>query len=959
MTKALAACLLLIVSVIAAPAWAQSGTAADLEGIVTDAAGGAVADASLVVVNVETGITRQSATNALGRYRVSALPVGEYELRVTKAGFASVERKGLVLQVGQVATLNIELPVATQFQQVTVSESAPIIEAGRANVGAVVNRNEIDSLPINGRNFLNYSLTVAGVTAQQTSGQGSGLSFNGQRGRSNNISIDGADNNGQLNGNSRLTMSQEAVREFQVVTNQFAPEFGQAGGGLVNIVSRSGTNEFHGNLFLFARDEALDGRNAFATGGEKPPFRRKNTGATLGGPILRNRTFFFAAVEYTARHESDVVTISDQNVAAINQVLAQRPIPNSGVKSIANGVFPVDQTATLASLKLDHSFSQRDSVAFRYIFGQERESNAGGVAIGGLTDVTGGGGSRDRDQSFLGTWTHIFSPAVLSETRYQYAPRLLSQYANDPGGPRITISGVATFGRSTNFPVMLDEGRHQVQQGLSWQHGRHFFKFGADITRLMAHTSFPVSFAGNFSFASLADFAAGRANSFSQGFGDPEMRLPDKLLGFYAQDSYRLNDKVTLAYGVRYDYDMQPQGVPRDRTNPIEASLQDGINRDGNNWAPRFGLTYNPDGKGRTLIRTGYGIFYDKIFLLVARNALLARQTISLNSTQATARFPLGAFPESRSFPTGYALPKPTLNTVDPKIAIPYSQQANFGVERAVSRDWVAGVNYVMVRGVKLLRSRNLNLFPPTVLTLENAASLGVARPNPQQIGRRMYSTTNRPDPNFGNIHQVSSSSSSTYHGMQVMVQKRFSRGFQFRANYTFSKAIDDASDFTQAQQPADPFDARSDRSLSTEDQRHRFTLAGLWRIPYGGPGKSVLGGWSLSSIWTFRGGTPENVTVGADSNTDGNSNDRPFNGAYTLGRNTYITPESRTIHMRLAKRVAIREKMGAQVLIESFNTQNRVNFTGVSTVWGTDLLPRATLGQKRRRAIRGRFNWG
>ena len=232
------------------------------------------------------------------------------------------------------------------------------------------------------------------------------------------------------------------------------------------------------------------------------------------------------------------------------------------------------------------------------------------------------------------------------------------------------------------------------------------------------------------------------------------------------------------------------------------------------------------------------------------------------------------------------------------------------------------------------------------MLTLANAASLGVARPTrnrsaaPCIAPRTARSRLRQHSPGVGVI--VVHISRHAGDGAEA-----FQPGFQVRANYTFSKAIDDASDFTQAQQPADPFDARAERALSTEDQRHRFTLAGLWRIPYGGPGKGVLGGWSLSSIWTFRGGTPENVTVGADSNTDGNSNDRPFNGVYTLGRNTYITPESRTIHMRLAKRVAIREKMGVQVLIESFNTQNRVNFTGVSTVWGTDLVPRATLGQR------------
>jgi len=943
MRRALALALMLLLAPVAV--WAQSATSADLEGIVTDAGGGVIPQASVSVVNKETGIARTGVTNDLGRYRISSLQPGEYELRVSKEGFAVVQRKGLLLHVGQLATLNVELPVAAQQQTVQVTEAAPIVEAGRANLGAVVNRAEIDNLPINGRDFLNYSLTVSGVTGQQTSGQGSGLSFNGQRARSNNISVDGADNNGQLNANTRLTLSQDAVQEFQVVTNQYAAEFGQAGGGLVNIISRSGTNALHGNVFWFQRDQALDARNAFVTDAEKPPFRRKNMGATLGGPLIRNRTFFFASLEYIPRHESGVVTISDANVRAVNQVLAQRPIPRAPVKAISNGTFPVDHVTTLSSLKLDHSFNTNNSMSFRYIYGQGRDANSGGVDIGGTTDVSGGGGQRDRDQSFLWTYRHIFSPTVISESRYQYAPRSLRQYANDPVGPRVSISGVATWGRSTNFPVLLDEGRHQWTQSLSWQYGRHFFKFGADITRLLAHTSYPSTFGGSFSFASLADFQRGVVNTFSQGFGDPDIRLPDNLFGIYAQDSYRVNARLTLSYGLRYDYDRQPQGIKRDRSNPIEAGLQDGINRDGNNVAPRLGIAFNPDGKGKLVIRTGYGIYYDKIFLLVARNSLIARQTLQLSSAQATAQLAAGAFPESKTFPTGFALPKGSLNTVNPELVLPYAQQVNFGLERSIGSNWAVGANYVLVRGVKLLRSRQVNLFPGTVLTLANAASLGVANPNPQQIGRLMYTTSVRPNPNYGSMYQMLSCSSSTYNGLQLTVRKQLSRGLEFRINYTFSKAIDDASDFTQAMAASDPYNARVDRSRSYEDQRHRFTLAGVWRIPYNGPAKALLRDWSLSTTWTYRSGTPDNVQVGADSNLDGNSIDRPFNGTYLLGRNTYTDPDSFTVNLRLARRIRIGERMGVQILGEAFNTQNRVNYTGVNMTWGTALAPRNTFG--------------
>jgi hypothetical protein len=937
----------LLVLVIAAPgARAQSAAAADLEGMVTDSAGGVIPQASVVITNKETGVRHSGSTNELGRYRIASLQVGEYSMRVSKQGFATVDRAGLQLHVGQLATVNIELPVAAQVQKVEVSVDAPIVETARVALGAVVNRTEIDNLPINGRNFLDYSRTVAGVTEQQTSGQGSGLSFNGQRARSNNISVDGADNNGQLNGNTRMTMSQDAVQEFQVVTNQFAPEFGQAGGGLVNVVSRSGSNNLHGSVFWYQRDEALDARNAFVTGEEKPPFRRKNVGASLGGPLKANKTFYFASVEYVPRHESDVVTIAGSDLKAINQVLAQRPIPGSSVKQLSNGSFSIDNIATMASFKLDHTIDQSNSVMFRYIYGQDRESNGGGIGIGGLSDVSGGGGQRERDQSFLLTFNHIFSPALLSESRYQYAPRNLMQYANDPVGPRISISGVATWGRDTNTPVLLDETRHQWTESLSWQHGRHYFKFGADITRLLAHSSYPSTFGGSFSFASLPDFVAGRVNTFSQGFGNPEMDLPDNLLAFYAQDTFRVNQKLTINYGLRYDYDMQPQNIKRDLTNPIEAVVQSGIHRDGNNFAPRAGIAYNPDGAGRLVIRAGYGIYYDKIFLLVARNSLIARQTLQLASAQATAQFVLGAFPESVRFPSGQALPKGSLNTVDPGIVIPYGQQANFGLERSFGHDWAVSANYIMVKGTHLLRSRQTNLYPGTVLTPANAAELGVARPNPQQIGRVTYNTTVRPNPNFGSIYSVGSFASSSYHGLQVGLRKQFSHRLNLRLNYTFSKAIDDASDFTQAMAPMDPYNARIDRSLSYEDQRHRLTLAGVWEIPYSGPAKALLRDWSLATTWFYRSGVPGNPVTGADSNLDGNSaNDRPFNGVYLMGRNTFTDPGSFTVNLRLARRIRVRERASIQVLVEAFNVENRVNYSSVNHTWGTELQPRSTFG--------------
>ena len=300
------------------PSWASARSrpprrrpsAGDFEGTVRDSTGGVLPGATLVLTNVETGVERTSVTNEVGRYRIPAVPAGSYTLKVSLDGFATMQRAGLSLEVGQVLRVDITLPPAGVTQEVTVTADAPIVEQGRTQTGAVVSRTEIENLPSNGRDFLSFSTQVAGVTGQQMSGQGSGISFNGQRARSNNVSLDGVDANGALNGNTRQTISQEAVREYQVVTSQFAPEFGRASGGLVNIVSRSGTNEFRGNAFLYVRDESMDARNAFVTEG-KPQFQRQNYGGTFGGPMRRGRTFFFGAFERMQRDESGVISISD------------------------------------------------------------------------------------------------------------------------------------------------------------------------------------------------------------------------------------------------------------------------------------------------------------------------------------------------------------------------------------------------------------------------------------------------------------------------------------------------------------------------------------------------------------------------------------------------------------------------------------------------------------------------
>jgi hypothetical protein len=426
------------------------------------------------------------------------------------------------------------------------------------------------------------------------------------------------------------------------------------------------------------------------------------------------------------------------------------------------------------------------------------------------------------------------------------------------------------------------------------------------------------------------------------------------MYSVFAQDSWSVSGRLTLVYGLRYDYDAQPQGIPRDRSNPIEAPLDDGIHRDGNNVSPRAGFTWDPIGGGRTLIRGGYGRFYDKVFLLVARNALLARQSISLSGANAAAQFRQGAFPESDQLPPGFALSRPSINLSDPEMEIPFVDQVSLGVERQFGRDWSAGVNFVRNWGSALVVSDNTNLGPPTVLTSANAPSLGVSAPTPQQIGRPYYGSTNRLDPLYNNIQMVSSSGWSSYYGVQFTVEKRFSAGYSLRANYILSESKDDGSDFTQAEQPNDPYNRRAERSYSAEHQRHRVTLTGVWALPYGRDEQAdgnpamlgVFGGWTVSTTITSRSGTAENPAVGSDVNGDGNSSpDRPFIDGVMAERNSYEGPDYAGVNLRLSKKFRFDRRRALLLQFEAFNLLNRTNFGGTNMTWGTLAEPRSTYG--------------
>lgn len=967
---------------------AQSADTAGLEVDVHDPSGALVPMASLSLINHDTHAVRQGVTDNEGRYRFADVPIGSYTLTVKKDGFADLVESGISLSVAQSAVLSAVLSVSASNQEVVVTSDLPMVDVDRTTTGETVSTKEIENLPSNGRNFTDFALTVPGVTPQATSGQGSGLSVNGQRGRSNNIMIDGVENNGDLNGTVRQTLSQDAIAQFQVMTNQFLPEYGNAGGGLINVVTKTGSGTFAGNLFYFGRNAGLNAHPyCFVVNCPAPIFVQNDLGATLGGPLYKNKTVFFAAVEYLGLNTNQVDNIDANSIAGINAILAIRPLVNGGVKSIStSNSIPLSTTQTLASLRIDHTFNAANTFTIRTLYGHYDHNNPSLDANDGTgSDLSNYGHDTLEAYNFTGIYTHIFTPNLLDELHLQVSPQHLVQVPNDPTGPSLYFLSGIQIGRNTNFPTLLNENHYEVTDSVSWAHGNHLVKVGTDIDLIRANTSFPTDFAGLFNFTCVysaspaAGFPAapagaqtcidnledGKPYQYFQGFGQSNIHLPDTLLSWYAEDSWKILPRLTLNYGVRYDLDLQPQGYNGNLSDPIEAPLPKGIPRDYNNVGPRVAVAWGVDKQSNTVLRAGYGVFYDKIFLLVARNSLLARNVLNENTVAAaTAQFLTGPYPQSATYPAGVNVIAPTINTVTSTLPIPYAEQADLYLDQALNRNWSLEVGYIYVSGAKELKSANVNLGPPVILTPANAQALGYSSLSQttdfQYFGRPNYSAyngvSNLLNPSFNAIEEVGSWGHSRYNGMQASIVHRTSANLSLRSSWVWSKEIDDASDFTQAQQPDNPYYPHGERSIGDEDQRNRFVGSAVYDFPYyHRPGAHnsaltwIFGDWVGSTIASVFSGSPRNITVGTNVNGDGNSPapDRPYingvnglQGGYVVKRNDFRGPRQQNVTIRLQKRFPMGEGRRLELSFEAFNTFNHPNFSGVNTLWGLGANP-------------------
>jgi hypothetical protein len=915
-----------------------SRVAAALEGTVKDSSSAAIPAAGVIVRNTSTNQTRTVETDAEGTFRMQALAVGSYEVRMDQAGFAPYRHADLDLTLGQTTHLDIVLVPASRSEEVSVNAEQQTFDLSQASVVSPVDRERIEELPVQSRNSLDFVLLAPGVlsappappVAGGTPLAGSGFTFGGLRARSNTVSIDGLDNNDEYTGSGRTELSPEIVQEFQVVQNGLSAESGGASGGSINVITRSGTNTIHGDAFIFAQDASLNARDPFEDEPGKPSFRRYRAGFALGGPVVKDRTFYYVAIEQEHNRGQNGSDIDPAVASAINSFLATGAFPGLATRQITTTFFPISRAETEAAGKLDHQLTKNTSLMLRYAFTNNREAGDA-FNTSGLVDVSGRGSNFIADNALSGSLTTVYGSDAVGDLRFQAATRHAVLRPTESIGPEIDIAGIVDFGRP--YAGLSERRENHYQAGYTYTRtaGKHIWKAGAVLNRVTLRASAADGFGGVYLFNTLQDFLAGQPGQFRQAFGNPAVDLPVTGFGGFVQDHYSLTSRVSADFGVRYDFERLPGE----------------FNQAAHNFSPRIGLAWTPF--SRWVLRAGYGIFFDRFVL-----ADLA-QAVDMNGSQAFEQVADGGaaanlFLAAQGGPlvspsAGIA---PSIFQPDPRMATPYSQQASVGAEHELAKCLSVRADFLFVRGVNLARTLNINLLPPEILTAANSASLGVANPTPQQIGREVFQP-GRVNPQFDDIYQLSNSATSTYRGISFTLNRRMNDELAFSASYTLSQTVDDASDFNE--QPQNPFLLAEENAPSLQNQLQRFVFNALWELPIGDEEDKPANqqddaGWltrtfrhiEVAPIFTAGSGQPGNPLTGLDSNQTHAFplSARPLN----FGRNSLQNPGMVNMDFRVLKYFPFGESRHLDVVAEFFNLFNHPNVLEINPVFGSNLIP-------------------
>jgi Carboxypeptidase regulatory-like domain/TonB dependent receptor len=859
--------MLLVLLLSAAPALAQS-VGATLQGTVADAQGAVLPGAVIVVANVETGWTREQITDERGWFRLAALPAGAYEVKAQLSGFATQIRRGLTLTTGQEATISLALQVATVLESVTVTGESPLVETTKNTLGTSVTRTQLDSLPLAGRNFAGLATLAPGIAGVG----GGGVNAAGQTTRSNTYMVDGVSNDQIVTAGQRGGFSLEAVREFVVMSNQFSAEFGLAAGAVVSVVTRSGTNQLQGRGFVFHRDDSFDAQNPFskAQGSGKSPFSEQRYGGFLGGPIVRDKLFYFGAYEGDRQRETTVIT---SPLVPLNE--RETPNPTDGHQ---------------AFVKTDQRLNPAHTLSIRY---RADENTQTGNNIGGLNTRERGTNTSSLNQDVVVNETFVVSSRALNELRFQFARQ--STFSDTKGWsvdgmPEINRPTIKT-GKAYNYPQGRDENRWQFINNFSYSWPANDFKAGIDLSIIRAPSFFPRNRDGTFTFGTDAPFnpndAATFPTQFTQSIADPDVPLPDDLYSFFVQDSWRAGTRLTLNFGVRYDRETSFGRI-------------NGVPDDTNNWAPRAGFVWDPTGGGRTVVRGGAGLYIDQTFLNPPLNVALAQRARDI--TIVNPGYP---DPFSRGTVAGSL---PSISVASERIRTPETRSVSVGIKRELVPGLAVSVDGVGSRGYYQYNNRDLN--PPHPVTK--------VRPNSQYLRITQYETEGR----------------SWYSALLASVERRPGRWPGFGASYTLSRTVRTVEGFLFLAQDQNNLDAEKGlgenhrrhqiAAHTTWTLPADFQVGLLLQARSGRP-------WTITTGVDNNGDTNINDRPDlAVPDGDPRSKSTYFSGftgrVGNLGRNSAIGDPYMTVDMRISKFVRLQQRR-IEGFVEAFNVTNRVNF--------------------------------
>jgi len=974
---------LLMCLVLNASTLAQTANTGVITGVVKDQAGAVIAGAEVKAINKATGVSRETTTNERGAYELTQLVPGEYRLEVNRSGFTPYIRELATVNVLSRITLNPEMkPFGVSEQMTITSDTVPVIETTRTDVSGVIGKKEMENFPVNGRSFASLAQLIPGATPQPSfdpvKARTGTFSIGGSTGRNLNITADGGDNKDNHVGGVLQNYPMEGIQEFALTTQRFSASNGRSGGALLSIVTKSGSNEFHGSIFGFFRDDAFNA-NAAALLAEanpnlfekedaiKSPFNRQQFGGSMGGPIVKGKSFWFGAIEHTRERGNSIVPSF-----AFNQIEELEPLGYKAARFLRQ---PFDDTQYL--WRGDLYLQNNHSLMLRYA-GQNNHSlndQAGYLTV--FTDPSGGNKHSSNLNSLLGSWIWTAKPRVINQFLYQWST-FDDDLASTTNLPKLSFPDGIAVGQNEHVPEHTFQRKHQFRNDLTWNKGNHGLKFGVDfvfepaIGGFDAAESTPI-----YEFNFTVDEIVHNPDQFPMGFftnrvrpgpitgsptdvavvgvvadvllagGDPHFDLRDgaKQFSWYVQDDWRVNRRLTLNLGVRYDVDIGFVDARHQKDNrayklfqiighPLGSRL---VKNDKNNFSPRVGFAWDLKGNGRSVLRGGYGLYYDQSFLDVPLHAvqqanpeiyaLIVNDAANLSLATAPPIFPRPLI----NPPIGFG-EIATGRLIDPNLTSPYTQQMNIGFARRLRNDLSIEFDYIHILGLHEFTELDVNprIGPLVGASRKSPLQPRLLEPAFQARSSQITAAFGQAVP-FGSIFVIQSDGRSRYDALTVSLKKVYSNSFQLNAHYTLSRAVawfGRIADFeVHPQNPFKKFDAQADFGYPGEDERHRFVLAGVFDLPRG---------FQISPILQLASGRPYGVIpdpgsgAGGDINRDGNLNDRETRDGNDQRHRPPGTERGDSfaqVNLRVSKFFKLREKKNLALFFEAFNLFNTKNF--------------------------------